>query len=271
MHDKGDLGKLEWEYIIIDEGHRIKNKKSKLSTTLRSYMSRRRLLLTGTPLQNDLSELWSLLNFLLPDIFGSSDDFDQWFNAPFSYTKGIKPKNEDAMTLNEEETMLIINRLHKVLRPFLLRRLKIDVESELPDKIETVIKCDMSAMQKRMYKNMVEKGVLLIDPNTVSNTARKHTTKGFNNTLMQLQKICNHPYLFNNEYDINDDLIRASGKFQMLDSILPKLYQAGHRVLIFNQMTQIMTILQEFFELRGYSCLRLDGKLNTYHLTAFLI
>lgn len=128
-------------------------------------MSRHRLLLTGTPLQNDLGELWSLLNFLLPTIFNSSDNFEQWFNAPFAYSKNSKGKQETTMELNEEETLLIINRLHKVLRPFLLRRLKQDVESELPDKVESVLKCDLSALQWKLYRNMVERGIMLTDPN----------------------------------------------------------------------------------------------------------
>jgi SNF2 family DNA or RNA helicase len=128
-------------------------------------MSRHRLLLTGTPLQNDLTELWSLLNFLLPSIFNSSDNFEQWFNAPFHYAQK-KGKPETMIQPNEEETLLIINRLHKVLRPFILRRLKQDVESELPEKVETVLKCDLSALQRRMYKNMVERGVMLTDPNS---------------------------------------------------------------------------------------------------------
>jgi SNF2 family DNA or RNA helicase len=115
MLDKGDLSKIEWNYIIVDEGHRIKNRNSKLSNTLRQYMSRHRLLLTGTPLQNDLHELWSLLNFLLPNIFNSASNFEQWFNAPFQGPNQKKKTMEADMQLNEEESLLIINRLHKVL------------------------------------------------------------------------------------------------------------------------------------------------------------
>jgi ATP-dependent helicase STH1/SNF2 len=112
------------------------------------YPSRYRLILTGTPLQNDLPELWSLLNFVLPKIFNSVKSFDEWFETPFA-NSGIG----DKIQLNEEEALLIIRRLHKVLRPFLLRRLK-DVESELPDKVEKVIKVRMSALQSQLYKQM---------------------------------------------------------------------------------------------------------------------
>lgn len=178
MHDKSDLGKVSWEYLILDEGHRIKNKTSKLSITLRQYSSKHRLLLTGTPLQvrplvkpslitaqNDLGELWSLLNFLLPTIFNSMDNFENWFNAPFAYEK--TKNNKPTIAIGEEETLIVINRLHQVLRPFLLRRLKSDVESQLPDKVERVLKCNLSSMQLVMYKQMVEAGTLATDPNAV--------------------------------------------------------------------------------------------------------
>jgi SWI/SNF-related matrix-associated actin-dependent regulator of chromatin subfamily A member 2/4 len=132
--------------MIIDEGHRMKNHHCKLTQVLNThYCAPHRLLLTGTPLQNKLPELWALLNFLLPSIFKSCSTFEQWFNAPFA-TTGEK------VELNEEETILIIRRLHKVLRPFLLRRLKKEVESQLPDKVEYIVKCDMSGLQRVLYK-----------------------------------------------------------------------------------------------------------------------
>jgi ATP-dependent helicase STH1/SNF2 len=136
--------------LPLDEGHRMKNTQSKLSQTLSQfYHSRYRLILTGTPLQNNLPELWALLNFVLPKIFNSVKSFDEWFNTPFANTG-----TQDKIELNEEEQLLIIRRLHKVLRPFLLRRLKKDVESELPDKVENVIKIKMSGLQSQLYKQM---------------------------------------------------------------------------------------------------------------------
>ena len=127
----------------------MKNTQSKLSQTLTQYYhSRYRLILTGTPLQNNLPELWALLNFALPKVFNSVKSFDEWFNTPFAST------GQDNIQLNEEESLLVIRRLHKVLRPFLLRRLKKDVESELPDKVEKVIKVRMSALQSQLYKQM---------------------------------------------------------------------------------------------------------------------
>jgi SWI/SNF-related matrix-associated actin-dependent regulator of chromatin subfamily A protein 2/4 len=249
IKDKASLSKVKWNYIIIDEGHRMKNHNCKLSNILGSaYTSRHRLLLTGTPLQNSLPELWSLLNFLLPSIFDCVASFEQWFNAPFS----------NALTgdveMNEEEKLLIIHRLHKVLRPFLLRRLKSEVENQLPEKTEKVLKCEMSAMQRRMYTLMHDKGVMRTGPTIAG-------TKGLMNTLMQLRKICNHPYLFREDggWELNDDLIRCSGKFELLDRIFPKLMASGHRVLIFSQMTSLLNILEDYFNYRKIMYLRLDG------------
>ena len=138
MLDKAILSKIIWQYIVVDEGHRMKNQKSKFAMTLGiQYQSAHRILLTGTPLQNNLSELWALLNFLLPKIFSSCEDFQKWFDKALSKTyatgnRQVSDEEKEAMELSEEEQLLIINRLHQILRPFLLRRVKKDVAKELP-------------------------------------------------------------------------------------------------------------------------------------------
>ncbi|EDQ86255.1 uncharacterized protein MONBRDRAFT_38516, partial [Monosiga brevicollis MX1] len=227
--------------MVIDEGHRMKNHQSKLSQTLtQHYTTLRRLLLTGTPLQNNLPELWSLLNFLLPTIFKSMANFEEWFNSPFA-------GSNETLELSDEEKMLVIRKLHKVLRPFLLRRLKKDVETQLPDKVEHILKVEMSALQRQLYKQM-------------------------HNTIVQLRKICNHPFLFQEvEQDFSThvhqkpiaiqdvDLWRVAGKFELLTRMLPKLKATGHRVLIFCQMTSLITILEDFFPLIQIRSMRLDG------------
>jgi ATP-dependent helicase STH1/SNF2 len=257
MKDKYYLNKIMWQYIIVDEGHRMKNFKSKFTQTLGTqFNSVYRLLLTGTPLQNNLTELWALLNFLLPKVFNSSDEFEKWFNQPFS--NKVSP-GEKPMELTEEEQMLIINRLHTVLRPFLLRREKKEVEKELPNKIEYVIKVELSAWQRVVYNSIQESGLLNRDPST-----GKLGAKALMNTMMQLRKICNHPYMFldyNNKLfeHIDDMIIRSSGKFELLDRILDKLIATGHKVLIFSQMTHLMDILQLFLDFKGFRHLRLDG------------
>uniref|UniRef100_A0A3P8SG60 SWI/SNF related BAF chromatin remodeling complex subunit ATPase 2 n=1 Tax=Amphiprion percula TaxID=161767 RepID=A0A3P8SG60_AMPPE len=275
IKDKHILAKIRWKYMIVDEGHRMKNHHCKLTQVLNThYVAPRRLLLTGTPLQNKLPELWALLNFLLPTIFKSCSTFEQWFNAPFAMTG-------ERVDLNEEETILIIRRLHKVLRPFLLRRLKKEVESQLPEKVEYVIKCDMSAIQKVLYRHM-QKGILLTD-GSEKDKKGKGGAKTLMNTIMQLKKICNHPYMFQhieesfaehlgypNGIISGPDLYRASGKFELLDRILPKLQATSHRVLLFCQMTTLMTIMEDYFSYRNFQYLRLDGTTKAEDRAALL-
>ena len=258
IKDRPVLSKIKWLHMVVDEGHRMKNASSKLSSTLTQYYhTRYRLILTGTPLQNNLPELWALLNFVLPTIFKSVKSFDEWFNTPFANTGG-----QDRMELTEEEQLLVIRRLHKVLRPFLLRRLKKDVEKDLPDKQERVIKCKFSALQAKLYKQLVTYQQISVS----DGKGGKQGIRGLTNMLMQLRKLCNHPYVFEQVEDqmnpdkITDDSIwRTAGKFELLDRVLPKFLATGHRVLMFFQMTQIMNIMEDFLRLRGMQYLRLDG------------
>ncbi|OUM55732.1 hypothetical protein BVG19_g5318 [[Candida] boidinii] len=260
IRDRPLLSKFKWAHMIIDEGHRMKNAQSKLSLTLNQYYhTRNRLILTGTPLQNNLPELWALLNFILPKVFNSVKSFDEWFNTPFANTG-----HQDKLELTEEESLLIIRRLHKVLRPFLLRRLKKDVEKDLPDKIEKVVKCKFSSLQNCIYKQMLEHNALFVGAGVRG--ATKSGLKGLNNKIMQLRKICNHPFVFEEVEDainpsrLTTDMIwRSSGKFELLDRILPKFKATGHRVLIFFQMTQVMDIMEDFLRYRDMKYMRLDG------------
>ena len=193
--------------------------------------------------------------------------FDEWFNQPFTRESG-----QEKIDLNEEEQLLIIRRLHKVLRPFLLRRLKKDVEKDLPDKVETIIKCPMSALQIRLYDQIRNRkaGVGF----GAEGAARK---KVLNNLVMQFRKICNHPYVFDEVEDsINParltdrNLFRVAGKFELLDRILPKLQVAGHRVLMFFQMTQVMNIMEDYLRFKELTYLRLDGQTKADDRTAML-
>lgn len=258
IKDRPILSKIKWFHMIIDEGHRMKNTNSKLSATISQYYSTRfRLILTGTPLQNNLGELWAMLNFVLPNIFKSVKTFDEWFNTPFANTGG-----QDKMELNEEEQILVIRRLHKVLQPFLLRRLKKDVEKDLPDKTEKVIKCKFSALQARLYKQMVTHNKIAVS----DGKGGKAGARGLSNMIMQLRKLCNHPFVFDevenqmNPTNTSNDLLwRTAGKFELLDRVLPKYKATGHRVLMFFQMTAIMDIMEDFLRFRGLQYLRLDG------------
>ncbi|KAM0719229.1 hypothetical protein Q7P37_005134 [Cladosporium fusiforme] len=258
IKDRPVLSKVKWLHMIVDEGHRMKNSQSKLSSTITQYYhTRYRLILTGTPLQNSLPELWALLNFVLPTIFKSVTSFDEWFNTPFANTGG-----QDKMELSEEEQLLVIRRLHKVLRPFLLRRLKKDVEKDLPDKQERIIKCNFSALQAKLYKQLGTHNRIMVN----DSNGKKTGMRGLSNMLMQLRKLCNHPFVFEEVEtqmspgsSVNDLIWRTAGKFELLDRILPKFQATGHRVLMFFQMTAIMDIMEDYMRYKGVQFLRLDG------------
>ncbi|AQK91645.1 Putative chromatin-remodeling factor family [Zea mays] len=239
IKEKSALRRFSWRYIIIDEAHRIKNENSLLSKTMRIYNTNYRLLITGTPLQNNLHELWALLNFLLPEIFSSAETFDEWFQIS-----------------GENDQQEVVQQLHKVLRPFLLRRLKSDVEKGLPPKKETILKVGMSQMQKQYYRALLQKDLEVIN----AGGERKRLL----NIAMQLRKCCNHPYLFQGAepgppYTTGEHLVENAGKMVLLDKLLPKLKERDSRVLIFSQMTRLLDILEDYLMYRGYQYCRIDG------------
>lgn len=162
MNDKTYLDNFRWKFIIVDEGHRIKNLNCKLIKTLKEFDSANRLLLTGTPLQNNLAELWSLLNFLLPDIFDDLEVFQRWFDD-----SEIVEDSEDHTS--EENRVSIVSNLHNILRPFLLRRLKVDVEKELPPKKEYIIHCNMSPLQRQYYAAALDRTLVSFVETQVKN------------------------------------------------------------------------------------------------------
>jgi SWI/SNF-related matrix-associated actin-dependent regulator of chromatin subfamily A member 5 len=220
IREKSVFKKFNWKYMIIDEAHRIKNEESKLSLIVREIKTANRLLLTGTPLQNNLHELWALLNFLLPDVFESSDDFDEWFN-----TNNCFGDNS------------LVQRLHGVLKPFLLRRLKADVEKSLLPKKEVNLYIGLSKMQRELYTKILMKDIDIV------NGAGKVEKMRLQNILMQLRKCTNHPYLFDGvepgpPYTTDEHLVQNCGKLTILDKLLPKIQAQGSRALIFTQMTR---------------------------------
>ncbi|ESO92017.1 hypothetical protein LOTGIDRAFT_121549 [Lottia gigantea] len=155
MIDKGFMSKQEWKYLIVDEGHRIKNSQCRLIKELRTYDSTHRLLLTGTPLQNNLAELWSLLNFLLPEIFDDLGSFESWFDI-----QNISDDAANEKIIAEEKENNILSMLHQILRPFMLRRLKTDVDLLIPPKKEILVYAPMTAEQQEMYRYTVDKTIL---------------------------------------------------------------------------------------------------------------
>ena len=185
IQDYSIFKRKKWDYIVLDEAQNIKNFKSKRFQMLLNFHARRKLLLTGTPLQNDIMEIWSYLHFLMPNLFYSNIEFREWFHTQFY----------NAIHNNAALNKQIINSLHSILRPFLLRRLKKDVEKQLPEKIEHVVYCELSRRQKYLYDEY-------INTDMTQNTLKKNDYFSIMNVLMQLRKVCNHPDLFDSrDYD----------------------------------------------------------------------
>ncbi|XP_063999415.1 chromodomain-helicase-DNA-binding protein 1-like isoform X2 [Pogoniulus pusillus] len=231
MKDAAFLNSFTWAALVVDEAHRLKNQSSLLYKILSEFPIGFSLLLTGTPVQNSLQELYSLLSLIEPDIFprGEVKEFVEYYQA-------IEKENEPA------------KELHNLLQPFLLRRVKSEVAAELPKKVEVVLYHGMSALQRKYYK-----AILMKDLDAFENeTGKKVTLK---NILIQLRKCVAHPYLFNGvepePFEIGDHIVEASGKLCLLDKLLSFLHAGGHRVLLFSQMTQLLDILQDYMDYRG--------------------
>ncbi|KAF9552389.1 SNF2 family DNA-dependent ATPase [Agrocybe pediades] len=351
IKDRTHLAHYNWGYIVVDEGHRLKNLDCKLMKEIKRYSSAGRMILTGTPLHNNLGELWSLLNFILPDIFDDIDAFQQWFNLP-----------ELQSALPTDQSTQIISSLHAILKPFLLRRLKVDVETNLPPKKEYVLYAPLSIRQREAYDRVLDGGLRkwLIQGGTAAegakesskegeeeidlkatdeqvkdtkdgkNTRRASTRKAargkksyavdgddeeyfemlergeldehgvklkqtkdeeaeerarlgreyqakakarqvnnmkLQNTVMQLRKVCSHPFLFDWPIDpttmepiLGEELVNASGKMMVLDRLLRALFERKHKVLLFSQFTTMLDIIEDWaVDYMKWPICRIDG------------
>ncbi|XP_013913283.1 PREDICTED: chromodomain-helicase-DNA-binding protein 1-like [Thamnophis sirtalis] len=242
LKDAAFLKRFNWTCLVVDEAQRLKNQDSLLHKTLSEYSTDFRLLLTGTPIQNNLQELYSMLTFIEPVIFPKElvDEFVCHYHEIEKDTEKVK-------------------ELHSLLQPLLLRRVKAEVSEEIPKKVEVVLYHGMSALQKKLYKALLVK-----DLDAFENESGKKAN--LQNVLIQLRKCVAHPYLFigvePEPFVIGDHLIEASGKLHLLDKLLYFLYDGKHRVLLFSQMTQMLDILQDYMDYRGYSYERLDGSVR---------
>ncbi|XP_018419964.1 PREDICTED: lymphoid-specific helicase [Nanorana parkeri] len=317
MRDRPVLQHRSWKYMILDEGHRIKNMNCRLIRELKQFRSDNKLLLTGTPLQNNLAELWSLLNFLLPDVFDDLRSFETWFDIT-----GIT-QNAAGIVANEREQN-ILHMLHQILTPFLLRRLKTDVTLEVPPKREVVVYAPLTKKQEVFYTAIVNRTIEKMLGQDKVSTEQVQTPNGrgkrrsrkvvnyseqakdtpdelekliscllkqqeaekerpvmevslpgnaevnlkMRNIMMLLRKCCNHPYLIEypldpvtQEFKIDNELINSSGKFLILDRMLPEMKKRGHKVLIFSQMTMMLDIIMDYCYYRKFNFCRLDGSM----------
>lgn len=191
LQDQQTFKRRNWHYMILDEAHNIKNFRSQRWQTLLTFKTHSRLLLTGTPLQNNLTELWSLLFFLMPSddndmgIEGFADlrNFSEWFRRP------VEQILEHGRETMDEEAKQVVTKLHTVLRPYILRRLKIDVEKQMPAKYEHVVVCKLSKRQRYLYDGFMSRA-------QTKETLASGNYLSIINCLMQLRKVCNHPDLF---------------------------------------------------------------------------
>ncbi|XP_076819162.1 uncharacterized protein LOC143464888 isoform X2 [Clavelina lepadiformis] len=288
MRDRVFLESYTWSYLILDEGHRLKSLNSKILKYIKRLSTCSKLMLTGTPLQNNLMELWSLLNFLLPEVFDDAGAFSGWF---------------DVEAIQNNEKVLAI--LHQILTPFLLRRVKSDVEMKIPPKREILVMAPMASLQDKFYRATVDRSIMQLvkykeyykatpgvtSPDLLANCDKSRQTVAtrskqkeylkekynveiddfvvnvtLNNMMMQLRKCCNHPYLIRyplqpntDQLKIDEDLVLSCGKMMLLDRMLPRLKEQNHKVLLFSQMTSLLDVLEDYCGLRHYSFVRFDG------------
>ncbi|CAG0913926.1 unnamed protein product [Notodromas monacha] len=267
LKDRAFLEAMDWAVLVVDEAHRLKNDDSLLYRSLHVFRTHLRVLVTGTPLQNSLKELWALLHFIMPDTFPDWESFDEEHGATAAANKTAGYK-----------------KLHKQLQPYILRRVKKDVERLLPAKVEQILRVDMTKAQKQIYKWILARNFDQLR----KGSGGSMTT--FTNIVVELKKCCNHSHLIQAPPPLFpvgnaaaaaslssasgggcDDsaaeqriqrLVQGSGKLLLLDKLLVRLRETGHRVLIFSQMVRMLDILSEYLLLRHFPYQRLDGSIK---------
>ena len=242
LADASFLSQIKWQFLAVDEAHRLKNRDSQLYDRLKEFKAPSRLLITGTPVQNNLSELSALFDFLMPGIVTI----------------------DEGMDLSTELASAKIAQLTEDIKPYMLRRTKQKVEKDLPPKSEKIIRVELSDIQLEYYKNILTKNYAAL------NQGAKGQKQSLLNIMMELKKASNHPFMFPSAEDRlvpegarREEVLRAvvtsSGKLMLLDQLLTKLKRDGHRVLIFSQMVKMLDILGDYMDYRGHSYQRLDG------------
>ncbi|KAF2274723.1 uncharacterized protein EI97DRAFT_434949 [Westerdykella ornata] len=240
---------VNWAGLIVDEGQRLKNDRSQIYGALQAVKAPFRLLLTGTPLQNNARELFNLLQFL-----------DDTINAA-----ELEEKYAEMTTEN-------IRELHEQIRPFILRRTKAQVLTFLPPLGQIIVPLSMSVLQKKLYKSILAKNPELLKALFMTQRSLKQQEKAnLSNILMQLRKCLCHPFVYSREIEERTDiqaishrnLVEASAKLQLLELLLPKLQQRGHRVLIFSQFLDMLSIIEDFLDGMQMAYQRLDGTMGS--------
>jgi len=242
LQDAAFLSQIKWQFMAVDEAHRLKNRDSQLYDKLREFKAPARLLITGTPVQNNLGELSALFDFLNPGVVNIDENMD----------------------LTTEAASAKIAQLTEDIKPYMLRRTKQKVEKDLPPKTEKIIRVELSDIQLEYYKNILTKNYAAL------NQGAKGQKQSLLNIMMELKKASNHPFMFPSaeerlvpdgarREEVLRALVTSSGKMMLLDQLLTKLKRDGHRVLIFSQMVRMLDILGDYMDYRGHAYQRLDG------------
>jgi chromodomain-helicase-DNA-binding protein 1 len=241
------LSSISWQFLAVDEAHRLKNRESVLYKALVAYNVPAKLLITGTPMQNSIEELSALLDFLNPGVVEAPENIDD---------------------LPPEEGAKILAEFKEIIRPYMLRRVKTEVEKDLPPKTEKILRVELSSLQLEYYQNILTRNYAAL--NAGSNGHRQSLL----NIMMELKKCSNHPFLFPGAEDrvlqgstSREDQLRAittsSGKMMLLDKLLTKVREENHRVLIFTQLVSMLNILNDYLQMKGYKFQRLDGTISS--------
>lgn len=237
---------IPFQFVVIDEAHRLKNKQAKIMALLKELPCKRYALLTGTPLQNNTEELWTLLNFIEAEGIPSLKEFKTQFGSLMTETQ--------------------VANLQKKLGPYILRRLKEDVEDSIPPLKETIIDVELTMIQKAYYRAIYERNRSFLSRGGI----QRAPVVSLSNLEIQLRKCCNHPFLVKGVEDTMVEegtseagrmtrMIESSGKLVLIDKLLPKLKADGKKVLIFSQFTQMLDLLAEYLTYKGVKFERLDG------------
>nr|XP_033321618.1 DNA excision repair protein ERCC-6-like isoform X3 [Megalopta genalis] len=270
LNHKDLLAANQWHYLILDEGHKIRNPQAKVSKAVKEFSTPHRLLLTGSPMQNSLKELWSLFDFILPGKLGTLPAFVEHCVSPITRGGYV-----NASPLQEATALQIATMLKDAITPYMLRRTKNDVQHHvtLPEKNEQVLFCSLTEEQKKLYKSYLSSedvSFILHEKNHAEGGRYKARLLI---ALSALRKICNHPDLFlfsspiesDEEVDSSEESLRKfgcwrrSGKMTVVRSLLKIWKKQNHRVLLFTQGRQMMHVLESLVQNDEYKYLRMDG------------
>lgn len=263
-----DLMSFQWRLLAIDEAHSLKNSASIRTTTFSRYKTDAKLLITGTPMQNSIEELFNLLNFIEPEVFPSIDVFacrddksveifksalQSWENTISTPTPSLNSCSEILSSQHR------VDAIRSTIQPYILRRVKSIVEKCIPPRKELILRVHMTPLQISCSEWLLEQNYEML-------TAKSYNSVKLQNLLMQLRKVCNHPYII---HDLKlhtaslKDMVDGSGKFQVLDKLLDKLNSEGHRVLIFSQLIKTLDILERYCFYKKYKFQRLQGSMTS--------